>query len=125
RILSCAGSVDCIYLHESDVADVSINQNNLRRTILMLKNFKNQKGFTLIEMLIVLMIISVLIILIVPNLAEKREDVDDKGCDALVSVVQAQAESYRLDEENYPSSISDLVEEGYIEDKQKTCPDGS
>ena len=53
----------------------------------------NQKGFTLIEMLIVLLIITILIILIVPNLAGRSEEVHDKGCDALVSVVQAQVHS--------------------------------
>lgn len=85
---------------------------------------KNQKGFTLIEMLIVLMIISVLIILIVPNLAEKSEDVDEKGCDALVGVVQAQAESYRLDNGSYPDEVKDLKDK-YIEEDQMTCPNNS
>ncbi|MBD1222742.1 prepilin-type N-terminal cleavage/methylation domain-containing protein [Virgibacillus halodenitrificans] len=47
---------------------------------------KNNRGFTLIEMLIVLMIISVLIILIVPNLSGKSKQVHDKGCEALVNV---------------------------------------
>lgn len=32
----------------------------------------NQKGFTLIEMLIVLAVISLLLILFIPNLAEKK-----------------------------------------------------
>src|SRR5699024_11489782 len=54
--------------------------------------FKNNRGFTLIEMLIVLMIISVLIMLIVPNLSGKTKEVNDKGCDALVSVVQTQVD---------------------------------
>lgn len=40
--------------------------------------FKNERGFTLIEMLIVLMIISVLIILIVTNLSGKSEEVNEK-----------------------------------------------
>ncbi|GGB29429.1 prepilin-type N-terminal cleavage/methylation domain-containing protein [Virgibacillus dakarensis] len=84
---------------------------------------KNQNGFTLIEMLIVLMIISVLIILIIPNLGEKSKDVNKKGCDALVSVVQSQVDSYYLDKKSYPASIDVLVPE-YINDKQKTCPNG-
>ncbi|XGA33023.1 hypothetical protein Vir3643_10500 [Virgibacillus sp. CBA3643] len=38
-------------------------------------------------MLIVLMIISVLIILFVPNLSDKSGNVHGTGCDALVSVI--------------------------------------
>ncbi|ALX48072.1 competence type IV pilus major pilin ComGC [Lentibacillus amyloliquefaciens] len=86
--------------------------------------FKNQKGFTLIEMLIVLMIISVLIILIVPNLGDKSEEVYDKGCSALVTVVQAQTDAYFIEENEYPS-LDLLASNDYITEDQKTCPDGT
>ncbi|MDY0405588.1 competence type IV pilus major pilin ComGC [Virgibacillus sp. 179-BFC.A HS] len=69
--------------------------------------FRNQKGFTLIEMLVVLMIISVLIILIVPNITKRTGNVNEKGCEALVSVVQSQVEAYRLDENKLPSKLDD------------------
>ncbi|QKY69443.1 competence type IV pilus major pilin ComGC [Lentibacillus sp. CBA3610] len=73
-------------------------------------------------MLIVLMIISVLIILIVPNLGDKSEEVHDKGCEALVSVVQAQVDAYHIEEKTYPDSLDVLVPQ-YITEGQKTCPD--
>lgn len=82
---------------------------------------KKENGFTLIEMLIVLMIITVLIILIVPHLSGRSKEVHDKGCDALVSVVQAQVYLYHLEKGKYPTSISSLVPE-YITEDQKTCP---
>lgn len=83
--------------------------------------YKNQNGFTLIEMLIVLMIISVLIILIIPNLSEKSKGVYDQGCEALVKVVQTQVESYYLDKGSYPLSLDAMVTEKYITAEQKTC----
>ncbi|MDY0396676.1 competence type IV pilus major pilin ComGC [Virgibacillus halophilus] len=83
--------------------------------------FKNEKGFTLIEMLIVLLIISVLIILIVPNLARKTKDVNTKGCNALVTVVQAQVDAYHLDHGNVPASLDVLQQEGYINKDQLSC----
>src|SRR5690625_7709642 len=83
--------------------------------------FKNNHGFTLIEMLIVLMIISVLIILIVPNLGGKSKEVNDKGCDALVSVVQAQVDTYHLVIGDYTASLDTMETAGYISKKQKTC----
>lgn len=85
--------------------------------------FKNQKGFTLIEMLIVLMIISVLIILMVPNLSDKSKEVYDKGCSALVTVVQAQVDAYYIERNDYPGDLDALETAGYITKDQKKCPD--
>lgn len=84
--------------------------------------FKNNRGFTLIEMLIVLLIISVLIILIIPNLAGKSKNVHDKGCEALVSIVQTQVEAYHLEEGDNPQNLDQLVAKKYITKEQKTCP---
>ncbi|WP_249871108.1 competence type IV pilus major pilin ComGC [Oceanobacillus saliphilus] len=84
---------------------------------------KNNKGFTLIEMLIVLMIISVLIILIVPNLGDKGSEVHSKGCDALVSVVQAQVDAFYLEKGVYPVSLDAMIPD-YINKEQETCQNG-
>lgn len=86
--------------------------------------FKKEKGFTLIEMLIVLTIITVLILLIVPNLTDKSTSVHDKGCDALVQTVQAQVSAYQLDTGNLPSTLNQLQTEKYISEEQKTCKNG-
>jgi len=85
--------------------------------------FKNERGFTLIEMLIVLMIISVLIILIVPNLSGKSEEVNEKGCEALVAVVQAQVDTFYLDYDRYPEDLMELQNKEYITDNQRSCSD--
>lgn len=84
--------------------------------------WKNQDGFTLIEMLIVLLIISVLIILIIPNLTGKGKEVQTKGCDALVSMVQSQVISYELAKGKFPDSLDALEKDNYIENDQKECP---
>ena len=78
---------------------------------------KKQKyaGFTLLEMLIVLLIISVLILLFVPNLA--KETVDKKGNEAIVKIVESQIELYTL-EKNRTPSLNELVKEGYITKEQ-------
>lgn len=48
----------------------------MRKTIN--RKFKNnEEGFTLIEMLLVLLVISVLIILIIPNIAAQSRNVQD------------------------------------------------
>ena len=80
---------------------------------------KKQKyaGFTLLEMLIVLLIISVLILLFVPNLAKHKETVDKKGNEAIVNNEKAHTEIYTL-EKNRTPSLNELVKEGYITKEQ-------
>ena len=47
------------------------------------------KAFTLIEMLVVLLIISVLLLLFVPNLTKQKDSVTDTGNRAVVKVVES------------------------------------
>lgn len=74
---------------------------------------QNEKGFTLIEMLIVLLIISILILITVPNVTKHFKTIDDKGCDAYIAMVQSQVEAYKIDHQKYPE-LSDLIKEGYL-----------
>lgn len=84
---------------------------------------KNQKGFTLIEMLIVMLIITVLIAIAIPNVTKQSSAVDEKGCKAFVQMVQGQVESYRMDLKVVPT-LSDLVTEGYLKTGETDCPNG-
>ncbi|SDN07551.1 competence type IV pilus major pilin ComGC [Sediminibacillus halophilus] len=84
---------------------------------------KNEEGFTLIEMLIVLTIISILLILILPNLADKNEEVQTKGCTALAEMASSQIQAYVLDHGSEPDSISELLNENYL--KTDTCANGA
>ena len=83
---------------------------------------KKQKyaGFTLLEMLIVLLIISVLILLFVPNLAKHKETVDKKGNEAIVKIVVFFFKLYTLNiqEKKKKNSLNELVNEGYITKEQ-------
>ena len=76
------------------------------------------KAFTLIEMLVVLLIISVLLLLFVPNLTKQKDSVTDTGNRAVVKVVESQAELYELNHQNEKASLSKLVAEGQITQKQ-------
>lgn len=85
---------------------------------------KNESGFTLVEMLIVLMIISMLILLIVPHVSKKSANINEKGCEALVELVQAQVIAYEIDNKRLPDSL-DVLENGYIEEEHRTCGNGN
>ena len=83
-----------------------------------------QKGFTLIEMMVVLLIISVLILIAIPNVTKHSATIDAKGCEAYVKMVQGQVEAYRIDLKVTPT-IQDLVDEEYLVDGETSCPNGS
>lgn len=55
----------------------------------MKKILKNEKGFTLVEMLIVLAVISILVLLVVPNAISILETANQQGCEALNSSSEA------------------------------------
>lgn len=88
-----------------------------------MKKMTCQKGFTLIEMMVVLLIISVLILIAIPNVTKHSATIDEKGCEAYIKMVQGQVESYRINEKQVPT-ITDLVENDYMIEGETMCPNG-
>lgn len=76
-----------------------------------------KKAFTLVEMLVVLGIISVLLLLFVPNLSKQKDAVKEKGNEAIVKVVESQSELYELKYNKKPT-VAELVDEQYITQEQ-------
>ncbi|MBV7507462.1 prepilin-type N-terminal cleavage/methylation domain-containing protein [Bacillus sp. sid0103] len=85
---------------------------------------KNEKGFTLIEMMIVMLVISVLLIITIPNVAKHNSNINNKGCDAYVKMVQAQVQAYEMDKNKIPT-MEELKTEGYLKTDSKGCPNGN
>lgn len=75
------------------------------------------KAFTLVEMLIVLLVVSVLLLLFVPNLSKQKESIEASGGRALVKVVESQAELYELSNDG-SASLSALVAGEFISQDQ-------
>ena len=69
----------------------------------------NKKGFTLLEMTIVILIISILFLLVIPNIKKTLTIVNDKGCKALEKIADSAIIQYKLEYDSYPGSVSDLV----------------
>lgn len=82
-----------------------------------------KKGFTILEMILVLTVISVILLITVPNIAQKRAIINDVGCNALIEVVNGQILLFQL-ENGYTPSIDDLVDEGFLKENQTVCPTG-
>lgn len=86
--------------------------------------FTNQKGFTLIEMMIVLLVISVLLFITIPNVTKQGTSINNKGCEAFQNMVEGQVEAYRMETNQLPVDLQELTAAGYLNDKYQKCPNG-
>ncbi|PIC65315.1 competence protein ComG [Sporosarcina sp. P13] len=74
-------------------------------------------------MMIVLLIITVLILIAIPNVTKHSKSIDEKGCEAYVNMVNGQIQAYKMDMKNIPT-IPELTAGGYLP-AEPSCPDGS
>lgn len=86
----------------------------------MKKLKQNQKGFSLIEMIVVLFIVSLLMLLIIPGVMHQRDQATIAGNQALESVLQSQVDLYKMEFKSDPISFDALQTKGYLTAKQKT-----
>ena len=79
---------------------------------------KKRRGFTLIEMAIVLFIISLLILIILPNIGTQRKHANTVNYKALQTQLNTQAELY-MDEKNTNTvTIDELKSANYLNNDQ-------
>lgn len=89
----------------------------------MRRLLNDSKGFTLVEMMIVLLIISILILITIPNVTKHSASIDDKGCKAFARMLEGQVEAYKMEFKKIPT-LDELDQEGYLKGN-KTCPNGT
>ncbi|MCH4013027.1 MAG: prepilin-type N-terminal cleavage/methylation domain-containing protein [Solobacterium sp.] len=82
---------------------------------------RRKTGFTLLEMIVVVLIVSVLFLLTVPNIKDTIGIVNNRGCKALEKVADSAIVEYKMKYDEYPGSIGDLVNAGLLTEDQTTC----
>ncbi len=79
------------------------------------KHYKNdksrQRGFTLVELLLVLVILALIAGLVLPGIIGKAESAKAKAASSQISRISMSVESFYLDTGNTPSSLEELVNE--------------
>jgi type II secretion system protein G len=80
---------------------------------------KTEKGFTLVEMLVVLFIIGIIIAIALPNFIQASKKANIQADKANRRMISMQVENYYLDTGSYPSNIQVLVKQKYL----RTVPD--
>lgn len=76
-------------------------------------------------MMIVMMVVALLLLITLPNIQQKETIIREKGCKALVEIVNSQILLYEIDEEKTPTDVQELISKGYLKEGQDRCPDGS
>ena len=72
---------------------------------------KTKNAFTLLEMMIVLLIITIILLITLPNITQKETIIREKGCKSLLSVIDSQILLYQIEKDEVPS-IQDLINDG-------------
>lgn len=83
-----------------------------------MKNGHKRRGFTLIEMTIVLFILALLILIILPNLSNQKKHAQKVHTGAMTTVVQTQLDTYLDATSKKTATLEDLKKAGYLTDKQ-------
>ena len=80
----------------------------------MFRKGKSEGGFTLMELMIVMMIIGILTTLAIPSFKAAIKSAQEAVLKEDLRVMRSAIDSYTMDKQKAPQSLDDLVQEGYL-----------
>lgn len=79
-----------------------------------MSNRRNQSGFTLIELMVVMAIISILVLIAVPAFTSHVRQAREAVLKEDLFTMRSAIDSFTADKQKAPQSLDDLVQEGYL-----------
>ena len=76
---------------------------------------KDAKGFTLVEILIVVVILGVLAAIVIPQFGDANDEARETALLGNLRIMRQQIELYELREGSFPDALQDLVDDGYMQ----------
>ncbi|EFR31483.1 competence type IV pilus major pilin ComGC [Eremococcus coleocola] len=80
---------------------------------------KKNSGFTLLEMLIVLIVVGLLMAIIIPNVSGQRDRIEAQAKENIAEILTTQVNTYKMVENDSATvTTTTLQEAGYLTEKQ-------
>ncbi len=82
----------------------------------------DRKGFTLVEIMIVVAIIGILALIAIPNFTAARNEAYKEACKANLGQLKSAIQMYRIDDNSYPAAATDTYLGSYMGEVPVECP---